>query len=221
MLHNDVGNNPNISIFFPLLHSPNSAHDFLRCWLCVFLLHSQWVLKSLTVSRFPLQSFKTGKLNSPATPEVRMLRRTITTGKTWNKKWMADASLFYSVITCTLGWVPVHWNSQLREPSTQQNHVCRAGLALSEGNSPQSAQCSKHLPSHKMSTPSEMTATSSGSSRPPWFGRTLLELHTQAFIFWLASWWPCFSQSTPSLSHFASPFSTIPLVKVKPIWSFQ
>lgn len=59
-----------------------------------------------------------------------------------------------------------------------------------------------------MSTPYEMTVTSSGSSHPS-------AIQNQALIFLLASWSPYFSQTIPPLSHFAPLLSTIPVVKVK------
>lgn len=178
---------------------------------------------SLVFSRFPLQSFKIGKLNSPITPGVHVLRKTMITGKTRNKKHMADASLFYSIIICTLKnclgpsqLEAANWgylqHSRITVPG------CRAGLARPRGeNSPCSAQCRKCLPYTGCQHPKKRLPPAQVLPVALQFGRALLELHNQALIFLLASRWLCFSQTTPSLSHFVSPFSTIPLVKVKPI----
>lgn len=64
---------------------------------CVFSFHSESCF-----SGFLSNHLKLGELNSPVTPGVHALRETMTTGKTWPKKCMADASLFYPMITCML-----------------------------------------------------------------------------------------------------------------------
>lgn len=77
-----------LSLFFS--HVPQIVlQPFKTLTLCL-LFHSEPALKSLLFSMFPLPSFKIGKFNSPVTPGVHVLRKTTTTGKTWNKERMAD-----------------------------------------------------------------------------------------------------------------------------------
>lgn len=91
-------------------------------------------------SRFSLQSFKTGKLNSPVSLGVHALRKPMTTDKTWRKKCMADVGLVYSVIAwtpknclCPTQWEAADWGN-LGHGSHSLG--CRAGLAQQQKETP-------------------------------------------------------------------------------------
>lgn len=116
--------------------------------------------------------------------------------------------------------VQVSWDSWLRG-NLQHPRITvpghKSGLAqLGEENAPHSTQHRKHHPYTGCQHPEEQLPPAQVLPVALQFGWALLELHNQALIILLVLWWNCSSQSTPLLSHFASPFSTIPLAKVKP-----